>query len=251
MFKGFMKHINNLIDACDLIFELVDARHPEETRNYIIEKKILKKRKKLIILINKSDLVSKETLEKNKIELKKNINVKILFISGKNKDGINLIRKEINIAKKNKTITIGIIGYPNTGKSTLINSITGKRKGKVKTSKKAGLTRGLQKIKLSEGTYLIDSPGIIPKKKEEGILFIVNSKNPNQIKDLEGTAFQLIRELGLEKIKKHFKINEECNEENLLELIAKKQNFLLKKAQLDTMKAARYLLEKYQKNELK
>ena len=48
MFKGFMMHINNVIDACDLIFELVDARHPEETRNYEIEKKILRKKKKLI-----------------------------------------------------------------------------------------------------------------------------------------------------------------------------------------------------------
>ncbi|MDD3083611.1 MAG: 50S ribosome-binding GTPase [Candidatus ainarchaeum sp.] len=251
MFKGFLKHINNVINESDIIFELIDARYPEKTRNYELEKKIIKKRKKLVILINKSDLVEKEKIEEEKEKLKKTIKAKIIFVSGKNKKGINLIKKEIGILKTKRTLIVGIIGYPNTGKSTLINSITGKGKGKVATSKKAGLTRGLQKIKLNEGVYLIDSPGIIPRKKEESDLFLVNSKNPNQIKDIEGVAFKIIKELGIENIKKYFKIIEKCNEEELLEIIAKKQNFLLKKAKPDTTKAARYLLEKYQKDGLK
>ncbi len=243
MFKGFLKHINNIIEASQIIFEIIDARYPENTRNFELERKIMRKGKKIIIIINKSDLVEKEKLEKIK-QLQKN-KFRTIFVSAKNKDGINLIRKEIGMMKK--PLTIGIIGYPNTGKSTLINAIAGKGKGRVKTSSKAGLTRGLQRIKLSEGVYILDSPGIIPQKKEESDLFFVNSKNPNQLKDIEGTAIKLIREIGLEKITNYFEIENKNDEEKILEEIAKKQNLLSKGAKPDTQKAARYLLEKYHK----
>lgn len=250
MFKGFLKHVNNIITESDIIFEILDARYPEETRNYNLERKIRKLGKKLILIINKADLVEKEVLEKQKEELIKKTKLRIIFVSAKKKEGINLIRKEIGMAKKQQTLTVGIIGYPNTGKSTLINSITGTGKGKVATSKKAGLTRGLQRIKISEGIYLLDSPGIIPQK-EESDLFLVNSKNINQIKDIEATAFRIIKELGIEKITNYFKIKNVTDEEELLIEIAKKQNLLKKGGKPDSQKAARYLLEKYHRTEIK
>ncbi len=250
MFKGFLKHVNNIIDASNLIFEIIDARYPEKTRNFELEKKILKKGKKLIIIINKSDLVEKEKIENDKEKLFNKTRFRTIFVSAKNKTGINLIRKEIGMAKKGNSLTIGIIGYPNTGKSTLINSIAGKGKGRVATSKKAGLTRGLQRIKISDGIYLLDSPGIIPRKKEETDLFLVNSKNINQLKDLEGTAYKIIQEIGLDKMIQYFRIKKVSDEEEFLEELAIKQNLLKKGALPDTIKSARFLLERYQKNEL-
>ena len=86
-----------------------------------------------------------------------------LFLSSKEKSGYVNLKRLIKIESKRlkqEFVNIGVIGYPNTGKSSLINFITGK--SAVKTSSEAGYTKGMQKIKLSKGLYLIDTPGIIP-----------------------------------------------------------------------------------------
>ena len=262
MKTGFMKHITELIRQSDLIIEVLDARHPEKTRNITLEKMVEEKGKKLLMIMNKADLIEKKEAEEKKASLSGKIGEKVIFVSALEKDGINMIRREITQAQKEKwrtgkgnEFTIGIIGYPNVGKSTLINALAGKGRGRVATSKKAGLTRGITRIKITEGIYLIDSPGIIPFKENEFDLFLVESKNPNQLKDVETVATKLIQQLGKEKIAKTYEIElekiEGKDEEEILEEIAKKKNLLMKGGKGDQLKAARELLEKYQRHEIK
>jgi ribosome biogenesis GTPase A len=254
MVSGFFKHIYSLIKQSDFVIEILDARHPQKTRNFDLEKNVIYQGKTLILVINKADLVEKKELEETKKEIQKESNLKVIFISAKEKDGINMIRREISSSRgKKENFTIGIIGYPNVGKSTLINALAGKGRGRVATSRKAGLTRGLSRVKISEGIYLIDSPGIIPKENEDEFdLFLVESKNPNQLEDIERTALKLIQQMGKEKICKIFGINfENQDEETLLDEIALKKNLVRAGGKADTEKGARYLLEKYQKHELK
>ena len=141
------KYINNLINNSDFIIELVDARNIKGTRNFDIEKNI----KNLIILINKIDLVSKKYLMKNINNLNEEFNkinnnsnninnnnnnnkdsnkkIYILSINCCNRESIANFYTELkNILtnfpkKKKKKFEIGIIGYPNVGKESLINSI--------------------------------------------------------------------------------------------------------------------------------
>ena len=250
MSQGFMKQINSLVYASDLMIEVLDARFPERTRNINIENRILEKEKALLIVLNKADLADKTELEKEKKRLIKETKARVVFVSSKEKNGGRVLKTEIAKVKGKRTeLNNGLIGYTQAGKSTLINALSGKGKGKVKTSSKAGYTRGLQKIKISEGVYLIDAPGIIPYNvRDEFELFIVGAKNANQLKDIESAALRLITELA-EKIKKEFKVKS-TEDMEILEEIALSKRFLASGGKADTQKAARFLLEKYDKNEL-
>ena len=255
MRTGFMKHINDLVKQSDLVLEVLDARHPEKTRNPVLETLVKKNRRKLLLVINKADLVTKEEMEKKKQDISGSSHIKTIFISALERDGINMIRREISVLSEGRTnFTVGIIGYPNVGKSTLINVLAGKGRGRVATSRKAGLTRGISKVKISEGLYLIDSPGIIPFNEDEFDLFLVESKNPNQLKDVEMSAVKLIQAYGKERIAKAYGIEleklEGKDEEEILDEIAIKNSFLLKGGKPDMLKAARELLEKYQRHEI-
>ena len=137
-----------VIDESNIILEVLDARFIDETRNLDYEKMILEKKKKLIYVLNKIDLIDLSALKKrNEIQHLK----PYALISVTRKIGIDDLRNKIIIeAKKfkfeNEKVVVGIVGYPNTGKSSLINALS--RRGASKISKEAGFTRARQKVAL-------------------------------------------------------------------------------------------------------
>ena len=107
--------MNKLIRRSDIILEIIDARLINETRNPSIENKIKGLNKKLILVVNKIDLINKgiDIEELRKV-------APVIMFSCKNNYGKNELIKTI-LSTKKRPLFIGVIGYPNTGKSSLIN----------------------------------------------------------------------------------------------------------------------------------
>lgn len=254
MRKGFFARVMSIIDRADLLLEVLDARFPEQTRNARLEQAIEAKGKKLVLVLNKSDLISKKKAKERKKSLEKE--ARIVFVSSRKKTGLNLLRKEIALVLKplKKKALVGVIGYPNTGKSSLINALAGRKA--VRASIKAGLTRGEQFIRLKENLLLIDSPGIIPlAESDEFRLILTLSKNPEQISDPEDAALKLLDLLLKEKpeeLEKKYSLKVKgLTAEKILEEIAFQKKRLLKGGLPDTKTIARQILMDYQKGKLK
>lgn len=247
--------INQVINEADIIFEVLDSRFLEKTRNIEIEKRVEELGKLLVYILNKSDLVdvNKIKIEKNFEELKPN-----LFFSSKKRKGAVTLRKLIKIEAgkiKKNAVNIGIIGYPNTGKSSLINFLVGRNI--TRTSSEAGFTKGIQKIKISDGIYLIDTPGIIPPKEKifgNKELFVKHSQigsiTWDRTKNPEMVVFELMKEYpGI--LENYYGIDAKGDSELLIEKLGRKLCYLRKGNEVDEDRTAKHILRDWQKGKIR
>ena len=241
--------VNQLIREADIVLEVLDARMVQETRNKEIEDKIARSGKKLIYVVTKCDLAGKEHLEKVKKELTPSI-----FVSATKHYGTSMLLQKIMQISKGEDATVAVVGYPNVGKSSVINALKGRQSASVSST--PGHTKGIQKIKINKKIYLIDSPGVLAYQENDVIaLVLTGSKDPARLKDPELAAMRLLT-LFLEqdkkaKIEEAYQITLQENEaEPLLEEIAMKKHRLKKGNIPDTETTARILLHDWQKGKL-
>lgn len=188
---------------CNLVLYVLDARAPFACFNRKLDKIFGNGR--VIYLLNKSDLVDDKDI-KNTISKFKEMGRSCLSTCGTNKKNVNQILSEIDktlspVKKKyldkgiNKTFRIMVAGLPNTGKSTIINSICGEKK--TKTGDKAGVTRGKQWVKIN-GYEFLDTPGTTPpsfeSQEEAKFLAYLGSIN-DEILDFIELSYDLINYL--------------------------------------------------------
>lgn len=222
------------IKESDIVLEVIDARAAKETRSEKLEKLIESLGKKLIIVINKTDLVPNEFDRKIRDDIKKSYDV--VSVSTKERKGTGFLKGAM---KKYNPKNVSVVGYPNTGKSSLVNMLS--RSAGAKTSSVPGYTRTVQWIRISEGIKLLDTPGVIPS--DEKFSVFTGSVRPEKLQNPQHEAFML-----LEKIKSAEGSNIEglykipFNDlENYLEEFAKKRNYLIKGG-FDTDRAARQII---------
>jgi len=247
--------INNLIYQADIILEVLDARFIDKTRHPAIEKKIRSMHKRIIYVLNKADLVDIHEVEKQ-LELGK-LNPHVFF-SSKEKKGVvvlrNLIKKEAKKVDKD-AVNVGILGFPNTGKSSLINSLILKASARV--SPIAGYTKTIQKIRLARGIYLIDAPGILhpeertPINRETSVKFSqIGAIDWNKIRDPEMVVDSLMKEYP-DALQKHYALDAQNDSEILIEELGRKLNYLKKGNQVDEIRTSKQVLRDWQEGKIR
>ncbi len=176
------------ISLIDLVIELLDARVPLSSRNPDIDD--LGKNKSRLILLNKSDLADAES-NKRWMQFFKEKGFYVLEVNAKTGQGLKAIQGMVREACKekierdrrrgikNRPVRAIVVGIPNVGKSTFINSFAGK--ACTKTGNKPGVTQGKQWIRLNKELELLDTPGILwPKFESEEVgckLAMIGSMN--------------------------------------------------------------------------
>ena len=199
--------MSEAVKLVDIIIEMTDARAPEATRNPDIMD--LGGNKSRIIVLNKADLAD-EVANNLWAAYYKNRGYECMFLDSRNKSGVNALIKAIERAAKekrerdakrgilNRPVRVMVAGIPNVGKSTLINTVSGR--AMAKTGNKPGVTKGNQWIKLKGQVELLDTPGILWPKFED--------KNVGKMIAFIGSVNDMVidvRELGLELIKWYLK----------------------------------------------
>ncbi len=251
------------IKLIDLIIELVDARVPLSSRNPDIDE--LGKNKSRLIILNKSDLADDRQNEK----WKKFFEEKGFFvvkIDSRSKAGMKAIHNVIQEACKekierdrkrgikNRPIRAMVVGIPNVGKSTFINSFAGR--ACAKTGNKPGVTKGKQWIRLNKGVELLDTPGILWPKFEDqqvGMRLAFVGSIKDDILNMEELALELIEYLrtnyqGL--LAGRYQISEEGTAVSVLEEIARVRGCLKKGEELDYAKASALLFDEFRSGKI-
>lgn len=246
---SFWRHVKQVIQQSQIVIEVLDARNVEESRNKEIEDKVKSANKKLLFVINKCDLAEGKKLDKYKRILRPSV-----FISSKDHFGTTILKKKILELSKGKETTVGILGYPNVGKSSLINALSGR--GAAKTSSRSGFTRGVQKIRVDNKIMVLDTPGVLPyKEKDEAKHAKISAVDYSQLKDPEIAALKFIKE-HKEIVINCYNLNENSKEElddceEILEKLAYKLKRLLKGNKPDLESTSRTLLKDWQSGKIK
>ena len=257
------KQILEDLKLIDVILEIVDARIPISSQNPDIDG--YARNKKRIIILNKADLAD-ENKTKKWIQYYEEKNQKAIAIEANTGKGMKAITDEIKLQSKeitqkniergrtNYTIKVMVLGIPNVGKSTFINSLAGRSVASVEN--KPGVTRKNQWVQIDSGIELLDTPGMLwPKLENEEVathLSFINSIGQNAV-DTETIAYRLLKFL-MEKYPKRIeeRYNIELNNDGVMkeaidvrDEIARKTGCLLSGGKINEQKVSDIILRDF------
>lgn len=263
--KKTMDNIRLSLKLVDIVGEIIDSRIPISSKNPVIDD-VLKDKPRIMIL-NKSDMADEnETKKWLSYYRKKGYGAVVVdALHSKGLDKIYSVAKEMladkfkKLEEKNlsaKTIRMMIVGIPNVGKSTFINSISKRKSAKI--GDRPGVTKQVQWIKTKNDLELLDTPGVLwPKFEDEriGLHLAFTGAIKDEIMDIENLAFRFIDELNKRDVnilKNRYNLSEDSYEDTLylMDEIGRNRGAILKKNEIDYFKVANLVFDDFRKVKL-
>lgn len=261
--KKTIEDIEEKLKLVDFVIEIIDSRIPYSSRNPLF--KDLLKNKKRLLIFNKSDLsdpkLNEEWMEKITDEnnfaisynaMKPNVN---LVVKKSEELMAEEIKKYQDKGLKKGPLRAMIVGIPNSGKSTFINSISGTKSAR--TGNRPGVTKTNQWIKIHSKLHLLDTPGVLWPKFEEkvGLNLAFTGAIKDEIMDRETLALKLIEKLkniAPSSLEERYKISDikEMSPLEIMDEIGKKRGALMRGGLIDYEKVSGIILDEFRKGTL-
>ncbi len=244
------------VKLIDIVIEILDARIPYSSRNPDIDK--LAKNKFRLIILNKKDMADMAVTDKW-ISFYEEKGIKCISLDARNKKAVKKVLDVVNEVCRDKIerdrkrgmvdrpIKAMIVGIPNSGKSTFINTFAGKTYAK--TGNKPGVTRGKQWIRSGKGMMLLDTPGILWPKFEDqrvGRLLAITGAVNDDILEMSEISVNLIKYMQkyyCNNLTERYKITEDMSAEDALMAVADIRKCIKKGGEADLGRAARIVID--------
>lgn len=253
--KRIWNELHKVVDSSDVLLQVLDARDPMGTRSSYIEQFLRKEKphKHLFFILNKVDLVPNWVTQRWVALLSSEYPTIAFHASLTHPFGkgalINLLRQLGKLHIDKKQISVGFIGYPNVGKSSIINALRSKKVCNVAPI--AGETKVWQYITLMRRIFLIDCPGVVYPSAEtdtekvlKGVVRVELITSPEDYVD---TVLERVRK---EYIAKNYRIEKWTSPTDFLEQLAKRSGKLLKGGDPDIAAVAKMVLNDWQRGKL-
>ncbi len=260
-FPGHMTKTKKLIKEnlkkVDMVIEIVDARAPLASRNPLLDE--LTAGKPRLILLNKADLADPKTTEKWLRFMETGSEVRAIAVNSKSSKSLKAVPGECRKLCKGKKwinrrpVKAMVVGIPNVGKSTVINTLAGRKKAQA--ANQPGVTRDMQRVPVSRELQIFDTPGLLWHKFDDqvvGMKLASLGSIRDAILHLDDIAFActgyLSREYG-ELLQKRYKLacirdeGEVPEPHIIIEEIGKNRGFLQAGGAVDYERAAKLLLK--------